>query len=58
MKHVCYLGLQLIRLCVINVTKCLVKSHCKVRDHHEYQRKRLFLAHDIEGCNLKVFSLE
>ena len=35
-------------------------SHRKLRDYHEYQRKRLFLveAHHIEDCNLKVFSLE
>ena len=55
------LRLQAIRFCVIKViTKSLVKSHSKLRDYHEYQRKRLlsFLAHDLEGCNLKIFSLE
>ena len=49
------LRLQAIRFCVINViTKSLVKSHGKLRDYHEYQRKRLLsvLAHDLEGCNV------
>ena len=55
------LCLRLESICVINVlTKCLLKSHRKLRDYTEYQRKRMFsiLAHDLEGCNLKVFSLE
>ena len=45
---------------IYDITKCLLKSHRKLRDYHEYQRKRLFsvLAHDLEGFNLKVFSLE
>ena len=59
-RLLCLRLLQSIKLCIINVTKCLVKSHRKLRDYHEYQRKCLFWveAQNLEGFNLKVFSLE
>ena len=60
-NETCLLCLRLQSICVINdIKKSLLKSHRKQRDYHEYQRKRLFsvLAHDLEGCNLKVFSME
>ena len=61
MKHVyCVWDYSRFRFFINVITKSLDKSCRKLRDYHEYQRKRLFsvLAHDLEGCNLKVFSLE